>query len=182
MHFTTATALVLATASSALAAPLQFTSQKFRLHAFGDGLEDWTVSNAHIGANQNAIVIQRPSATTSSKAFLSGTADAISDNEMKILFALQGYDPAHPLGMVIPSMPSGTIRQVFAQPDASAIFSIDDADQLSVLASGAEGFWACPTNVAGIGEVFTLFYGNDVKKADLPSKKCKAVTMKAAAV
>lgn len=76
MYAVIATTLALTGAAvAAPAATIKARAEQFGLHAFSTGgeLQYWAVVNAHIGAGQNALQIQRPAAYQSDPAYLNNT-------------------------------------------------------------------------------------------------------------
>ncbi|KAK5164047.1 uncharacterized protein LTR77_010138 [Saxophila tyrrhenica] len=177
MHFTTTATLALAASGTSLAKPLNFTSQIFGLTAFGSQLDGWAVVNAHVGAGQDAVIIQRPSAYTPDKAVLTGTAGSIKSG-----FEVLNFHPNQPISMIIPSSPDGVLSQVFSEyGDASAVFSVNAQNELVVAAAGTT-FFACPTEVGGLGKVFGLFFGTEVPPKVIKNKACKPISLRATVV
>ncbi|KAI0841300.1 hypothetical protein F5Y06DRAFT_217693 [Hypoxylon sp. FL0890] len=155
------TAATLALAGAAVAAPtLQAREEsQFRLHATGT-LAAWALVNAHVDAGTNVIQIQRPSAYVSDVSYLNGT---------NLYFDL---GTTIPYGVQMPSVPAGTVGQVFSEPGEHSIGFGINAGQLLTYNSNPEGFWACP-----VDNTFELFYGLNPEPANLPSAECLQIEL-----
>ncbi|KAI1246123.1 hypothetical protein MGN70_013020 [Eutypa lata] len=168
MYAVIATTLALTGAAvAAPAATIKARAEQFGLHAFSTGgeLQYWAVVNAHIGAGQNALQIQRPAAYQSDPAYLNNTE----------LFFDLGTE--YPWGVAIPEVPAGTVAQVTSKPGDGAVatgFAV--ADEKLTYNGSPDGFWACP-----VQDVFTLFYGQNPDAANLPSDECLPITLQASA-
>ena len=67
----------------------------FGLYAFStrsDNIRAWPVLNAHVGANDNVLTIERPSAYSADRAFIKGTDEQKHDQVARLAFCM-----SHPL-------------------------------------------------------------------------------------
>ncbi|KAI1438596.1 hypothetical protein GGR50DRAFT_369836 [Xylaria sp. CBS 124048] len=161
-------ATTLAFAGAAVAAATEPTVSKlFQIRALNNqGLEGWSVVNAHQAAELNAIQIQRPAAFQPDSAYLNGTT---------LSFELKGVQ--FPYGMVIPTVPEGGVVEVTSVMGLQTEGFSLTKDNLVAFNNNANSWYACI-----VDENFTLFYGVNPIPSKLPSSNCQAVILSAAFV
>lgn len=90
------TTLLLLVAAGAASAQTVGTEVGFGLRAFSTRSEDiqnWAVVNAHVGAGDNVLEVQRPTASEPDHAFFNGTSKQINNGKARLAFCMSIVPP-----------------------------------------------------------------------------------------
>lgn len=152
MHTSILTALTLAT--TAVAAPTNLLQKRRTTNPFIIRAEasptytNWSLTNAHIAAGQNALYLQAPTnnnTTTSAPdpAYLVGEDEAFYTNQLRVAFNLTGAST--PYELRLPTAANGEVGQVFSEPgEGSATFSFGGNNILETAGGFSEGPYLVP--------------------------------------